>query len=128
MDLLGGCLQSPGACSHPLAASSAGPSACASVAMDEAFLRLDEEKGTTPRRLEERAWWRAIHALAFLTGGTTFCAGTALFYFPGVDNWALISAVLYIIGSVCVEGACGWVLACRTRQPHSEWWGLSTST
>lgn len=51
-----------------------------------------------------RAWhpestsWQVLHALAFVIGGTTFLAGTALLFIP--EAWAdTLSALLYVIGS-----------------------------
>lgn len=49
----------------------------------------------------DKVWWRLIHALAFATGGLTFIAGTGCLYAPASNTAAaLLSAVLYIIGSL----------------------------
>eukprot|EP00386_Alphamonas_edax_P013123 GDKI01040646.1.p2 GENE.GDKI01040646.1~~GDKI01040646.1.p2 ORF type:complete len:240 (-),score=76.63 GDKI01040646.1:321-1040(-) len=40
--------------------------------------------------------WRFAHVLGFLTGGTTFIAGTVCLFYPG---WDFVSAFLYTLGS-----------------------------
>jgi hypothetical protein len=52
------------------------------------------------RPIELKPWWQALHALCFTTGGGTFIAGTACLYFPSWPSSALVSALLYIIGSI----------------------------
>jgi hypothetical protein len=41
----------------------------------------------------DRTWWRVVHAVSFLTGGVTFCAGTGALWNPS-EAAALASAVL----------------------------------
>ncbi|KAL6758902.1 hypothetical protein V8C86DRAFT_2584309 [Haematococcus lacustris] len=43
--------------------------------------------------------WRLFHALSFLTGGTTFIAGTLCLFYPNIPGFDFWSAVLYTIGS-----------------------------
>jgi hypothetical protein len=61
----------------------------------------DGERGSRRLPLQDRAWWRLVHAAGFATGGLTFIAGTALYYAPdqttAVGN---LAAALYTIGSV----------------------------
>eukprot|EP01117_Protostelium_nocturnum_P001969 TRINITY_DN12622_c0_g1_i1.p1 TRINITY_DN12622_c0_g1~~TRINITY_DN12622_c0_g1_i1.p1 ORF type:complete len:233 (+),score=59.83 TRINITY_DN12622_c0_g1_i1:79-777(+) len=50
---------------------------------------------------EEQTWWKFIHALGFVTGGTTFILGTFCF-FPDHFNWVTgfeIAGVAYTVGS-----------------------------
>ena len=49
--------------------------------------------------LESKLWWRMAHFLCFFTGGTTFILGSELLYNPGYPNGAILSALLYTIGS-----------------------------
>ena len=52
-----------------------------------------------PAPIDATPWWRWVHALSFLTGGVTFCAGTGVLYLP--DDWVpVVSAMLYTVGSV----------------------------
>lgn len=65
------------------------------------FARLDEASEAPqppqPQALCDSPTWRAAHAAGFAIGGATFIAGTACLY--GTEL-ALLSAVLYIVGSV----------------------------
>eukprot|EP01051_Picozoa_sp_SAG22_P032410 SAG22_NODE_13656_length_399_cov_0.693333_1_plen_99_part_10 len=56
--------------------------------------------------LEDRGWWRAVHALSYLLGGLLFVVGTWIYYpamAPGANTSALGNDIawLYTIGS-CV--------------------------
>ena len=44
--------------------------------------------------------WRILHASAFLEGGLTFIAGTAVLYWPASPPLATLSAALYTVGSL----------------------------
>ena len=44
--------------------------------------------------------WRILHAFAFLEGGLTFIAGTAVLYWPASPPLATLSAALYTVGSL----------------------------
>ena len=44
--------------------------------------------------------WRLVHAAAFLEGGLTFVAGTAVLYWPASPQIAALSALLYTAGSL----------------------------
>jgi YrhK-like protein len=60
-----------------------------------------EDKKTSVSTPVHDAWpWRIFHALGFATGGTTFIAGTAMYWLPA-DNAAaaLAGGILYTIGS-----------------------------
>ena len=50
--------------------------------------------------LQDSPAWRVVHALCFLLGGTTFCAGTAVLYPAPTPLLATLSAALYTLGSL----------------------------
>lgn len=52
------------------------------------------------RPVQDTQSWRILHAGAFLLGGTTFCAGTAVLFPPPTPLLASISAALYTLGSL----------------------------
>lgn len=54
------------------------------------------DHGVRPAWHPESLLWQILHAIAFLLGGSTFIAGTAVLFVPGNDA---LSAVLYTIGS-----------------------------
>lgn len=58
-------------------------------------------KGDEPIAWHDTILWRAIHAFGFALGGTTFIAGTAMYWLPA-DNTAaaLAGGVCYILGSL----------------------------
>jgi len=53
-----------------------------------------------PPPLQDTRAWRALHALGFTVGGTTFIAGTAALWAPASDAAANASAALYTAGSL----------------------------
>lgn len=55
-------------------------------------------RGRAP--VQDTAWWRAVHAAGFATGGLTFIAGTALYWLPPTDAIDALAAALYTLGSV----------------------------
>jgi len=68
--------------------------------MDSVAYLLDEEVEGDTKRVENSPWWRISHALGFITGGTTFIAGTWYLYLPSTEETSFLSSLLYIIGSV----------------------------
>ena len=50
--------------------------------------------------VEDTTCWRFFHSAGFITGGTTFIAGTAVLYLEPTDFIANLSAFLYTVGSV----------------------------
>lgn len=44
--------------------------------------------------------WRTLHGSCFLLGGTTFIAGSVLYFYPAMENALLWSGLLYILGSL----------------------------
>eukprot|EP00747_Dinoflagellata_sp_TGD_P171037 gnl/TRDRNA2_/TRDRNA2_204068_c0_seq1.p1 gnl/TRDRNA2_/TRDRNA2_204068_c0~~gnl/TRDRNA2_/TRDRNA2_204068_c0_seq1.p1 ORF type:complete len:223 (-),score=46.24 gnl/TRDRNA2_/TRDRNA2_204068_c0_seq1:63-731(-) len=68
------------------------------VAPNDGFVPLKDANEETP--LEQRCWWKVTHALGFVIGGTTFLAGTYLYYLPATTFLGYMSGWLYIIGSM----------------------------
>ena len=52
---------------------------------------------------EHTVIWKVAHALLFLTGGTTFTAGSTCYFFSQWANGGLWAAVLYTIGRIRVR-------------------------
>ncbi len=50
-------------------------------------------------KYEDEVWWQFIHAFSFLLGGTTFVAGTAMYFYPDYANGGYVAGWLYTIGS-----------------------------
>ncbi|KAI8473069.1 MAG: hypothetical protein J3K34DRAFT_412100 [Monoraphidium minutum] len=62
----------------------------------EEVLLGEYDHGVRPAWHPESLLWQALHAFAFILGGTTFIAGTLALFYPGHD---FLSALLYTIGS-----------------------------
>ena len=48
-------------------------------------ISLDGGGGASVPALEDQAWWRLTHSLAFFLGGSTFILGTLCYFYP---DWA----------------------------------------
>ena len=79
---------------------------------------LSEERAAAAPDATAGFVWRLVHAAAFLEGGLTFIAGTALLYWPPSPALATLSAALYTAGSagfLLVDVQEFFTFSCRRR-------------